>query len=275
MNVAVSEFTPSLLATAQFLQHRTGQARLPATLVVLGSGFKDFAAEVEGSTSIDMGEIPYFPQPKVAGHGGALVLGTIAAQPVAVLTGRVHLYEGFTPDQVVYPLRALAALGVERVLLTNASGSLDPAVAPGQVVLVRDQINFTGTSCLVGAAGRAFGPLFVDMGQAFDGAWAARIKAVAPQVTDGIYVGVLGPSYETPAEARMLAGLGAQVVGMSTVQEVMAARHLGLKVACLSFVTNMSGGLGTPLLHADVLALAEQHKPELTALLIKAVGVAS
>ena len=273
MKVVASEFTASLLATVKFLQQRTGRVRLPATLVVLGSGFKGFTAHVDCSASIKMEEIPHFPVPTVEGHGGALLIGTSHGHEVAVLTGRVHLYEGFTPNQVVYPIRALAAFGVERVLLTNASGSLDEALPPGQVVVVRDQINATGTSCLMGGAGRAFGPLFVDMGQAFDAGWAQAIKALAPKVKDGTYAGVLGPSYETPAEARMLAGLGAQVVGMSTVQEVLAARQLGLKVACLSFVTNMSGGLGTPLLHADVLALAEHHKPELSALLSQAVGV--
>jgi purine-nucleoside phosphorylase len=160
---------------------------------------------------------------------------------------------------------------VRRVLLTNAAGSVDANIHPGQVVLVRDQLNLTGRSCLAGAEAPAFGPLFIDMGAAFDPAWRAAITKLGA-TTEGVYAGVLGPAYETPAETRMLATLGANVVGMSTVQEVLAARQLGVAVACLSFVTNMAGGLGHGLSHGEVLALADRHRDGLHELLLKAVG---
>ena len=162
---------------------------------------------------------------------------------------------------------------VRRVLLTNASGSLRSALPPGKLIIVRDQINMTGTSCLAGPEGSYFGAQFLDMASAFDRSWSDRICQTDTDIVGGIYAGVLGPAYETPAEAKMLATLGADVVGMSTVQEVLAAHQAGLKVACLSFVTNMSGGLGSTLTHNDVLDLVASHQQRLKNILIKAIGV--
>jgi purine-nucleoside phosphorylase len=223
--------------------------------------------------STEVANLPHFPVPRVEGHGGQLVLGQVAGRRVAVMTGRVHLYEGHGANDVVYPIRAMATVGVKRVLLTNAAGSVVDRFQPGDVMLVKDQINLTGTSCLIGPEGRELGPVFPDMGAAFDPAWRKAILA-GSKLREGVYAGALGPAYETPAEARMLGALGADVVGMSTVQEVIAARHMGLAVACFSFVTNMSGGMGETLSHGDVLALVARHQSAMYEHLARALEVA-
>jgi purine-nucleoside phosphorylase len=247
---------------------------LPELVVVLGSGFKGFEALVQNARTVELASLPHVPVPAVEGHGASLVIGEAAGRKVAVLTGRVHMYEGFTPDEAVYPLRALQAAGARKVLLTNASGSVDKAVPPGSAVLVKDQINLTGRNCLVGAEARALGPVFVDMVSAFDKPWRDAIKAAAPgETVDGVYVGLLGPTYESPAETAMLGRLGAHVVGMSTVQEVIAARHLGMRVACLSFVSNYAGGLSDAVTHGEVLSTGAAHKKRLHQLLLKAIEV--
>ena len=189
------------------------------------------------------------------------------------MTGRLHLYEGLSAHDIVYPLRALSQIGVKRVLLTNASGSLRSNIPPGSLVAINDQINLTGTSCLIGPTGKYFGKQFLDMSSVFDAQWTQKICLLDKTIVRGVYAGVLGPAYETPAEAKMLAGLGADVVGMSTVQEVIAAHQLGLKVSCLSFVTNMSGGLGETLTHQDVLDLVAKNQERLQSILIQTVGV--
>lgn len=257
--------------SAATIQERLGREALPETVIVLGSGFKGFEERLTGAATLSLRDVEHMPVPRVEGHGASLVVGKAGAREVAVLTGRVHLYEGWTPNEVVYPLRVLSTLGVRRVLLTNASGSVDVQVRPGQVVLVRDHLNLTGQSCLAGEEAGELGPVFLDMGKAYDPAWRAQIAALGKTV-DGVYAGVLGPQYETPAETAMLRGLGANVVGMSTVQEVIAAHHLHLKVACLSFVTNMAGGLGAPLSHGEVLELVDRHKAALHDLLLSTVG---
>ena len=266
--------TARVTESGEHLRRRLGRDRLPKTVVVLGSGFKGFEAKLTDAVSVDLKDVPHMPVPRVEGHGASLVVGKAGATEVAVLTGRVHLYEGYSACEVVYPLRALAPLGVERVLLTNAAGSVDVKIRPGQVVLVRDQLNLTGHSCLMGEASRTYGSPFLDMGTAFDPAWRAALARLAT-MPEGVYAGVLGPAYETPAETRMLAALGAHVVGMSTVQEVIGARQLGLAVACLSFVTNMAGGLGQPLSHAEVLDLVARHQGALHELLVKAAGASA
>ena len=262
----------NLNETGAAICHALGLSSLPKTLVVLGSGFKGFEQTLVNTKSVNLSSLPHVAAPTVAGHGSSLVVGETKGQQVAIMTGRLHMYEGLSAHDIVYPLRAMARIGIKRVLLTNASGSLRAALPPGKIVAVRDQINFTGTSCLLGESGRLLGPQFVDMGATFDATWTERICAFSPDIANGVYVGVLGPAYETPAEARMLANLGADVVGMSTVQEVIAARQLGLEVACLSFVTNMSGGLGITLKHEDVLQLVADHQQKLQALLHHAIG---
>jgi purine-nucleoside phosphorylase len=275
-NPSSSDYRQRLAESSKALARLAGGGSFPDTLLVLGSGFKGFETKLADATTADVAALPHFPVPRVEGHGASLVLGRVGGRRVAVMTGRVHLYEGHDASDVVYPIRAFATAGVKRVLLTNAAGSVVESLRPGQVMLVRDQLNLTGRSCLIGPEGREHGPVFPDMGAAYDSAWRAAIRAGGPGValSEGVYAGVLGPAYETPAETRMLAMLGAQVVGMSTVQEVLAARQLGLAVACLSFVTNMAGGLGSALAHADVLELVARHLGALHGLLAHALEVA-
>ncbi|MEN9834678.1 MAG: hypothetical protein RL011_871 [Pseudomonadota bacterium] len=269
----VTKLETKIAATAGAIKSALGVKQLPATLVVLGSGFKGFEKSLSHSSTVELNELPHVASPSVQGHGASLVIGEAGSTPVAVMTGRLHMYEGLSAHDVVYPLRVLATLGVKRVLLTNASGSLRADIPPGRLVAITDQINFTGTSCLMGPDGKFFGKQFLDMASAFDKSWLEKICQLDGAISKGVYVGVLGPAYETPAEARMLSGLGADVVGMSTVQEVLAAHQLGLKVACLSFVTNMSGGLGETLTHDDVLDLVAKNQERLQSILIRALGV--
>lgn len=270
--MARSVFWRRLEASAESLQDALGRDAMPDTVVVLGSGFKGFEARLKTAQSVDLADIEHMPVPQVEGHGASLVVGDLNGRAIAVMTGRVHLYEGHSAQDVAYPLRVLSTLGVQRVLLTNAAGSVDPAIKPGQVVVLKDQINLTGTSCLMGAEARELGPIFVDMGACFDPAWRDAVLALGG-VTEGVYAGMLGPAYETPSETAMLRGLGAHVVGMSTVQEVLAARQLKMRVLGLSFVTNMAGGLGSDLSHGEVLELAAKHRPALHDLLARAAGV--
>ena len=226
----------------------------PTVGVVLGSGLGAFAEGLEISTPY--AEIPGMPVSTVSGHAGALRTGRIRDVPVACLSGRVHLYEGYGAEAVVFGVRHLAGLGCRAVLLTNAAGGIAPGLSPGDLMLIRDQINLTGHSPLRG-------PAFVDMTAAYDPRLCAlaREAAAATSVTlhEGVYAGMLGPSYETPAEIRMLRQLGAEAVGMSTVLEVIALRHLGVRVGAVSCVTNMAAGIaGETLRHADVEATAER-----------------
>lgn len=268
--------TPSLkdrlLESAAWLTQKI-DGSIGKKAVILGSGFKGFEDLLQSRVTIPLHAIPHMPSPTVKGHGATLVLGSLNNEKIFVLTGRVHMYEGLSADQIVYPLRLLGHLGLSHVLLTNASGSVNPHILPGTVVAVKDQINFTGRNCLVGPDARELGEVFVDMGSSYDADWRAAIRKL-DTIPEGVYAGVLGPSYETPAETKMLGLLGADVVGMSTVQETLAARQLGIKVACLSFVTNMAGGLGNSLDHHDVIRMAQSRSEALRSLVAKSIGVA-
>lgn len=241
--------------------------------VVLGSGFKGFEDLLQNKVVIPFHDIPHMPSPTVKGHGATLVHGKVNGEWIFVLTGRVHMYEGLSADQIVYPLRLLRQIGITHVLLTNASGSVNPEILPGTVVAVKDHINFTGRNCLIGPEAKELGEVFIDMGASYDTDWRAAMRTLE-NIREGVYAGVLGPSYETPAETKMLGLLGADVVGMSTVQETIAARQLGIKVACLSFVTNMAGGLGNSLDHHDVIRMAQSRSEALRNLVAKSIGVA-
>ena len=259
-----------LEASADDLRHELKRETLPDTAVVLGSGFRGFEAMLEDRSQVDFADIEHLPTPTVKGHGAQIVVGRLDKREVCVLTGRVHLYERYTAQEVVYPLRLLASLGVQRVVLTNASGSVDPAIMPGTVVLLSDHINLTGRNCLAGM-GDDFGDLFVDMQEAYDAPWRAYLQTKC-KATEGVYAGVLGPNYETAAETQMLGRMGAHIVGMSTVQETIAARQIGLRVLGISFVTNMAGGLGGALSHDDVLALSAKHRNTLHQIVADAVS---
>lgn len=241
----------------------------PAAAVVLGSGLGAFAERLERATVIPYTEIPGFPVSRVPGHAGRLVVGDLQTSHgtvvIAAMQGRVHLYEGWSAEDVAFGVRVLGGLGVRALLLTNAAGGVNPAFAPGDLVRISDHLNLTGANPLVGENDDRLGPRFPDMTAAWDPGLGALLEEAAAaegvKLGRGVYAGLLGPTYETPAEVRMLGILGADLVGMSTVVEAIAARHLGLRIAGLSVVTNLAAGLGAARLeHADVQATADRVK---------------
>ena len=243
----------------------------PVVGVVLGSGLGALADRLEGAVSIPYQEIPEFPAVSVAGHAGRLVVGTLGGVPLAAMQGRVHAYEGWSAEDIVFGVRLLAATGVRALLVTNAAGAVNPGLAPGDLVRITDHLNLTGLNPLTGPNDDRIGPRFPDMSQAYDPQLGALLHESAGRLGialgAGLYAGLAGPSYETPAEIRMLRTLGADLVGMSTVLEVIAARHAGLRVAAISLVTNLAAGLaGRPLSHEDVLAAGEGARDRLTRL---------
>jgi len=230
----------------------------PRIGVVLGSGLGAFVDILEDGIAVAYDELPHMPGSSVPGHAGRLCAGTLYGCPVVVMQGRVHLYEGYSAQKVVLGVRIMQRLGAGVLIVTNAAGGIAPGLTAGSLVSIEDHINLTGTSCLLGPNDTRYGPRFPDMTQAYDtelGALAMRVaQARGMRLTRAVYAGVLGPSYETPAEIRMLRAMGAGLVGMSTVQEVIAARHLGMRVLGLSCVTNVAAG-GVPdvlLSHDDV-----------------------
>ncbi len=221
------------------------RARSPATPrlgIILGSGLGALADDVADAAAVRFTEVPHFPVPTAKGHQGRLVLGTLEDQGVVVLQGRSHLYEGYTAAQVAFPVRVLAALGVRILIVTNAAGGLGGTLRTGDLMLITDHINFSGTNPLVGPNDELLGPRFPDMSDAYDPELRALARKAARDerlsLRTGVYVGVLGPSYETPAELVMLKAWGADAVGMSTVTEVIAARHAGLRVLGIAAITN-------------------------------------
>lgn len=244
----------------------------PKVGVVLGSGLGAFADTLEGSLRIPYRELPHLPASAVPGHAGSLCFGRVAGVAVVCMQGRLHLYEGHPIDRVVHGVRTMARLGVERVLLTNAAGALEPTWAAGDLMVIEDHLNLTGISPLAGPNDDALGTRFPDMTRAYDPELRAMLHAAGREagvsLRDGVYAGVLGPQYETPAEVRMLRMLGAHAVGMSTVHEVIALRHMGVRVAALSCLTNLAAGLATRALeHAEVEAMAASRRVALSALL--------
>jgi purine-nucleoside phosphorylase len=237
----------------------------PSIGLVLGSGLGAFAKTLEKATTVPYDQIPHFPTATAPGHGGELVVGHAGGVPVAVMSGRVHYYEGYRMDQVVFPVRVLARLGVKILILTNAGGSVNVNYKPGELMVIEDHINYMGTNPLLGPNEEQLGPRFFDMTEPYD----ARLREIAEKacwkagvpVRKGIYIAFTGPSYETPAEIKMARTMGADAVGMSTVPEVIAARHMGLRVLGLSCLTNMASGvLKKKLDHREVLAVGEKVK---------------
>ncbi|HRI63287.1 MAG TPA: purine-nucleoside phosphorylase [Polyangium sp.] len=244
----------------------------PLVGIVLGSGLGAWADTLDVRVSIPYSTIPSMPRSTVAGHAGNLVLGLSGGVPVACLQGRAHLYEGNTPEQSVFGVRLLARLGCRVTLLTNAAGGIRAGFQPGDLMLIRDHLNLTGTNPLVGTNDDAIGPRFPDMTNAYDDALAKLALDAAKKqdvrLHEGVYAGLLGPSYETPAEIRMLRTMGADSVGMSTVHEVIALRHMGVRCGAISVITNLAAGLGTGLLdHSEVEQTARQVQKSLRALL--------
>lgn len=242
-------------------------------LLVMGSGWgpvADALLEVEGS--VDYANLPGFPVSTVAGHAGRLVWGRMAGVPVYCMQGRFHYYEGYSLQQVVFPVRVFARLGLRAVLLTNAAGGIADNLVPGSLMVLEDHINFMGTNPLRGANDDCVGPRFPDMTEAYDSRLRARLAEAADltgvPLRAGVYLAVSGPSFETPAEIRAFARLGADAVGMSTVPECIAARHAGLRVAGLSCITNLAAHVGgAPLTHEEVGRAAAEALDNVTRLL--------
>jgi purine-nucleoside phosphorylase len=245
--------------------------------LILGSGLNPLAEAVEGADVIPYGEIPHFPLPSVEGHVGQLVLGHLAGVPVVVMQGRVHFYEGYSMAQVVFPVRVMQVMGIEMLFVTNAAGGINPAFHPGELMLISDHINIlgmTGNNPLHGPNDPSLGPRFPDMSQAYD----PELRRIAREVAEdkdlplheGIYIGLSGPSFETPADIRFLRLIGADAVGMSTVPEVTVARHGGIRVLGVSSIANVALAdpePGQETSHDEVLAAGQVIVPRLTALL--------
>jgi purine-nucleoside phosphorylase len=236
----------------------------PRVGLVLGSGLGGFADELTDATRIPYDEIPEMPRPLVVGHAGKLCTGSVASVPVACLQGRSHIYEGHTPARAVFGVRLLAQLGCRIILLTNAAGGIHSSFAPGDLMLITDHLNLMGDNPLRGPNFEG-GPRFPDLSQAYDADLqasareAARVAGVT--LREGVYAAMLGPSYETPAEIRMLRTLGADAVGMSTVPEVIALRQLGVRVGAMSCITNLAAGISSqPLDHSEVEATARRSR---------------
>jgi purine-nucleoside phosphorylase len=262
---------------AAFLQSQIGTLN-PQFGIVLGSGLGAVAGAVANPTLIPYAEIPHFPQSTVEGHSGRIVAGLLNSVPVVVMQGRVHFYEGYTPQQVTFPMRVLGALGLQAVILTNAAGGIQEGLHLGQLVALSDHINFMGWNPLVGPNEPRFAVRpgaalrFFDMTEAYSKPLRTLAKLAAKEegfdLEEGVYLAVTGPSYETPAEIRAFRTLGATLVGMSTVPETIVARHMGIEVLGISCVTNLAAGLGAkPLDHQEVSEIGRQVERRLASLL--------
>lgn len=264
-----------ILEASQFIQSRISVK--PKIGIVLGSGLGIYIDQIQNKTIISYDEIPHFKRTSVEGHSGALIVGEVRGVPVVAMQGRVHAYEGYAMEDIVLPVRALALLGIEILFLTNASGGINADFHPGDLVTISDHINLSGRNPLVGPNIPELGPRFPDMGNAYDRELRELLHAVGKnhhvELKSGVYCSVLGPTYETPAEIRMLRIVGADLVGMSTVPEVIAANHLGLKVAGVACVTNYAAGIKQEKLsHADVKKVAEKAMVGFATVLTETIG---
>jgi purine-nucleoside phosphorylase len=256
---------------AAFIGDTTGFPTHDAALV-LGSGLGDYAASLPDAIVIPYEDIPGFPVPQVVGHGGSLISAPVGDGRILVLSGRVHTYEGWEMDEVVFGVRTVIAAGAKRVMLTNAAGGVNASYSPGDLVIITDHLNLTGRNPLLGSNDDRLGPRFPDMSTVYTPQLRSELAGVFTKVGitphEGVYAWFLGPTYETPAEVQMAKTMGADLVGMSTVPEAIAARHMGADVAGISLVTNLAAGISsTPLSHDEVTETAAQAKAIFTALL--------
>lgn len=263
-------------AAADYIRLRSPHT--PRVGIILGSGLGGFASQVQDATVIPYSTIPHFPQSTVEGHDGNLILGTINRAPVAVMQGRIHAYEGYAIEAVTFPTRVLGLLGCRTLIVTNAAGGINPSYKPGSLVLITDHINLTGTNAALGpneprfAIAGGAGLRFFDMSTAYSPALRAIAHVEAERLEvpleTGVYLAVLGPSFETPAEIRAFRTLGADLVGMSTVHEVIVARHMGLEVLGLSLVTNFAAGVSDqPIHHEEVMEIGRLAEGRFSALI--------
>jgi purine-nucleoside phosphorylase len=235
----------------------------PKVGLILGSGLGVLADYMENAVTLKYEDIPYFPTSTVEGHAGELLVGELKGVPVILMKGRFHMYEGYAPEITAFPVRVMKQLGVERVLVTNAAGGVNLEYEPGDLMLISDHLNLTGKSPLVGTNESEIGPRFPDMSEAYSKALRQMAHEVAASqgitLREGVYAGMLGPAYETPAEIRMLRTLGADAVGMSTVAEVIVASHAGMEVLGMSCISNMAAGiLDQPLSHSEVMETTDR-----------------
>jgi purine-nucleoside phosphorylase len=250
----------------------------PLVAIVLGSGLGEFADELKDAVRIRYQEIPHFAHSTAVGHAGQLVLGNIGAWPVVIMQGRVHLYEGYTAQTAVFPMRVFARMGVRAAVLTNAAGGINLDYGQGRLVVIKDHINLQGQNPLVGAEDPRFGLRFIDMTDAYAKSYRQIAleagKRLGIHLAEGVYAALLGPSYETPAEIRFLRTIGADLVGMSTVPEVIVARQIGIKVLAISCVTNMAAGVtDQPINHEEVLEIGRKIAGQFRSLLRDVVPV--
>jgi purine-nucleoside phosphorylase len=260
---------PDLEAAVALIRRRS--LLVPLVGIVLGSGLGGLAEEIEEAVGFPYEEIPGWPSSTAVGHAGRLVLGTLAGVPLAVMSGRAHLYEGLAAQRVVFGVRVLGRLGIGALVLTNACGGIREDLYPGALVLLTDHINLQGSSPLVGPNDETLGPRFPDMSAAYDPALRTEARAAAARLgidlREGVYAAWLGPAFETPSEIRFMRAIGADVAGMSTVPEVLAARHMGIRCLALSCVTNMAAGIAPePIDHEKVLEVGAAAAGKLSAL---------
>lgn len=258
------------LAASVLREHLDG--REPRVAFVLGSALGPFADAVREPISVPFSEIPHLRSPTADGHAGRFLAGTIRDYPVLVMSGRLHPYEGWDLEEVTFPIRVMAALGIETVVLTNAAGGIDPSLAAGDLMVIEDHLNLTGANPLTGPNDDRLGPRFPDMTNAWDRPLRELLYLAATKLgltlRGGVYAGLSGPNYETPAEVRMLRALGAHAVGMSTVHEAIVARHSGLRLAGISCITNAAAGeASSPLSHTEVMNTALRSAEAFQALL--------
>jgi purine-nucleoside phosphorylase len=252
----------------------------PKVGLVLGSGLGGLVDELEDRVEIAYSEIPGWPVATAVGHAGVLVLGTLRDVPVAAMVGRAHLYEGVPADRVAFGVRVLGKLGIRSLVVTNAAGGINPDFVPGQLVLISDHVNLQGASALVGPNDESLGPRFPDMSDAYDPAFRASAREAAArlgiELREGVYAAWLGPQFETPAEIRFMRAVGGDLAGMSTVQEVIAARHMGIRVLGISVVTNPAAGVSAEKIdHEAVLEVGARAAGSLTALVRELVPTLS
>ncbi|CAM4274336.1 purine-nucleoside phosphorylase [Paenibacillus phoenicis] len=255
---------------------RSRSTLTPKVGLILGSGLGVLADHIEEPVSISYRDIPFFPQSTVEGHAGELLIGTVQGTPVVLMKGRFHMYEGYGPEMTAFPVRVMKELGVTTLLVTNAAGGVNTSYEPGDLMLISDHLNLTGRNPLVGPNDEELGPRFPDMSQAY----SRRLREIARKVAankgvplqEGVYAGLLGPTYETPAEIRMLRTLGADAVGMSTVSETIVARHAGIEVLGISCISNMAAGiLDQPLSHQEVMETTERVREKFLSLVLSII----
>lgn len=271
----MTDLQTKIQQTASYIEDK-GVGKVEVGLI-LGSGLGELAEEIEEAVVIPYNDIPHFPISTVVGHAGQLVYGRLAGKYVLAMQGRFHYYEGNDMETVTYPVRVMAALGVESLIVTNAAGGVNEGFTPGNLMLITDHINFMGTNPLIGPNDDQIGPRFPDMSSAYTKDYQEKAKAAAKRLAlelkEGVYMGFTGPTYETPAEIRMARTLGADAVGMSTVPEVIVAVHSGLNVLGISCITNLAAGMQANLNHAEVVETTERVKEQFKLLVKETLAI--